>query len=232
MAPRQTVTIPRTTAHGGQRWWWWAALAACATLAIVAFSPVLGNAFIEVFDDGTYVTGNGWVRQGLTLEGVRWAFRGDGQTYWHPLTWLSLMLDVELFGLRAGPIHAVNLALHLASAALLLLALHRMTGSRWRSGAVAALFAVHPLQVEAVAWAVERKTMLASALGMGALLAYAWYVERPSWRRFLAPLALGAASLLAKPLLVTLPFLLLAADVWPLGRTPLALPARAGAEAR
>jgi Flp pilus assembly protein TadD len=115
---------------------------------------------------------------------------------------------------------------------LLLLVLLRTTGRPWRSAAVAALFALHPLQVEAVAWAVERKTVLASALGMGAILAYVWYAERPSWRRWLASFVLGSASLLAKPLLVTLPFLLLVLDVWPLGRTPLAPPARLGGDSR
>jgi tetratricopeptide (TPR) repeat protein len=209
----------------------WAVVLACAVLAAAAFAPVLTNGFVA-FDDASYVTANGWVRQGLTREGVLWALRGDGRAYWHPLTWLSLMLDVELFGVRPGSVHAVNLALHVLGASLLFLFLDRTTARRRPAAAVALLFVVHPLQVEAVAWAVERKTVLASALGMGALLAWARYAERPSWGRYLAPLALFSASLLAKPLLVTLPFLLLVLDAWPLGRTPLAAPALADAAPR
>lgn len=213
-----------TTPPPALRRWWIAA--PLVVLVLAAYWPVLTNGFIEMFDDGWYITQNGWVRQGLTWESIRWALavHRDGGTYWHPLAWLSFMGDVELFGVRPGPIHAVNLAWHSVTAALLFLALHRMTARFWRSAAVALLFAVHPLQVESVAWAVERKTVLASALGMGGVLAYAWYAGRPSAGRYLATFALFGLSVLAKPLLVTFPFLLLLLDVWPLGRTALAAP--------
>ena len=206
----------------------WIFAGACGALVLAAFAPVFGNGFVEVFDDALYISANVHVRQGLTWESVRWALAAGPQegTYWHPLTWLSLMADVQVFGVRPGPIHAVNVALHLGAALLLFAALAQMTGRRARSAAVALLFAVHPLQVESVAWAVERKTPLAAALGFGALLAYARWVERPRWTRYALALALYAASLLAKPLLVTLPVLLLLLDVWPLGRTRWARPER------
>jgi len=208
----------------------WVIAAAGLAVALAAFSPVLDNGFVEVFDDAEYITANGYVRQGLTLEGARWALAPapDAPTYWHPLTWLSLMADVQLFGVRPEPIHAENVLLHLTAALLLFAALARMTGARWRSAAVALVFAIHPLQVEAVAWAVERKAVLSGALGMGALLAYARWVESGRRASYAASLALFSASLLAKPQLLPLPFLLVLLDVWPLGRTSLAAPAKAG----
>lgn len=200
----------------------------CAALVLAAFAPVLGNGFLGVFDDAAYITGNGYVRQGLSWESIRWAVSpaSSDRSYWHPLTWISLMLDVELFGVRSAPIHAENVALHLSAALLLFAALERMTGRTWRSAAVAVLFAVHPLQVEAVAWAVERKTVLSGALGMGALLCWARWVESRRRASYAGALALFAASLLAKPQLVTFPFVLLLLDVWPLGRTRWAAPER------
>jgi len=206
----------------------WIFAAVCSALVLAAFAPVFGNGFVESFDDASYISANVHVRQGLTWENVRWALAPGPQegTYWHPLTWLSLMADVQVFGVRPGPIHAVNVALHLAAALLLYSALARTTGRRFRSAAVALLFAVHPLQVESVAWAVERKTLLAAALGLGALLSYVRWVERPRWTRYAAALGLYGASLLSKPQLVTLPVLLLLIDVWPLGRTRWARPER------
>jgi len=206
----------------------WIFAAVCSALVLAAFAPVFGNGFVEGFDDALYVSANVHVRQGLSWENVRWAFAPGPQegTYWHPLTWLSLMADVQVFGVRPGPIHAVNVALHLAAALLLYSALARMTGRSFRSAAVALLFAAHPLQVESVAWAVERKTLLAAALGLGALLSYVRWVERPRWTRYALALGLYGASLLSKPQLVTLPVLLLLVDVWPLGRTRWARPER------
>lgn len=188
-------------------------------LTLVAFSPVLSSGFVD-FDDPGYVTRNLQVRSGLTWEGFRWAFVPSNRTYWSPLTWLSLMLNVQVFGVRPGPIHAVNLLLHAGSAILLFLALARMTGRVRLSSAVALVYAVHPLHVEVVAWAAERKTVLAGSLAFAALLAYARYAERPSARRYASVAALFVLSLLAKQMVAaTLPALFLVLDVWPLGRT-------------
>lgn len=203
---------------------------ALAAAALAAFFPVLSNGFVD-FDDGLYVFDNVHVQGGLTWDGIRWAFALpiNGETYWHPLTWLSLMLDVQLFGARPAAIHSVNLAIHVAGAVLLYLALDAMTG-RPRASALAALaWVVHPLHVEAVAWAVERKTVLSGMLGFAALLAYAAYANRPSGRRMAVVAALLALGMLAKPMLVTLPFLFLILDVWPLGRTRWCEPERLGA---
>jgi Flp pilus assembly protein TadD len=203
---------------------------ALALAALAAFFPVLSNGFVD-FDDGLYVVDNPWVRAGLSWEGLRWAFAppADGGTYWHPLTWLSLMADVQLFGPSAPAIHAVNLALHAAAAVLLFLALEEMTG--WTAGSLLAalLWVVHPLQVEAVAWAVERKTVLAGALAFAATWAHARHAARPGAPRLAAVAALLALGMLAKPMVVTLPFLFLLLDAWPLGRTRLAPPERPGA---
>ena len=190
------------------------------------------------FDDPGYVTANLHVKQGLTWESVQWAFTTLDQSNWHPLTWLSHMLDIEMFGFKrvdqpshVGP-HMVNVVLHTSSAILLFLLLQWMTGAAWRSAMVAALFAVHPMHVESVAWVAERKDVLSTLLGLLTLAAYVWYVQRLKETRGL-PLAerllLGAAwylpimvlfalCLLAKPMLVTLPCLLLLLDYWPLGR--------------
>jgi hypothetical protein len=192
--------------------------AAAGLLALAAgalYLPTLHHAF--VFDDAAHVADNPLVRRGLSGEGVRWAFTTLAGSYWHPLTWLSYMLDVELFGPKPGPLHATGLLLHAANAALLLLALARMTGAFWRPALVAALFALHPLHVESVAFAAERKDVLQAFFWMLALLAYARHARRPG------PVPLGAAalfalSLMAKPMAVTLPAVLLILDAWPLCR--------------
>lgn len=202
--------------RSGRRWM----AAAVVAAGVVTFLPVFSNGFVA-FDDGLYVTENAHVLGGLTWEGLRWAFAfPHGETYWHPLTWLSLMLDVELFGPHPWAIHGVNLLLHVGAALLLFHALGTMTGRWGRSLGVALLWTVHPLQVEAVAWAVERKTVLAGFFGFGALLAYALYVRRPGPLRMAGVAALLACGLLAKPMLITLPFLLLLLDAWPLRRAP------------
>jgi protein O-mannosyl-transferase len=188
----------------------WAGLLALATLAL--YARVAWHPFIH-FDDNRYVTENAQVQAGLTLAGVKWAFTTLHAANWHPLTWLSHMLDVQIFGLSPGAHHLVNAGLHAANAALLFLALARMTGAPGRSLAVAALFAVHPLHVESVAWVAERKDLLSTFFGLLALCEYAR--ER---RRIWLVALLFALSLLAKPMWVTLPFLLLLLDFWPLGR--------------
>jgi tetratricopeptide (TPR) repeat protein len=193
------------------------AAAALAGLTLVVFSPALGCGFVN-FDDYTYVSRNPNVTDGLTPAGVRWAFTTTRAANWHPLTWLSLQLDASLFGTSAPAFHSTNVLLHAANAALLFLALRALTGAYWRSAAVALLFALHPLRVESVAWVAERKDVLSVFFGLLALSAYAAYVQRTSAVRYLAVAAALALSLLCKPMLVTLPFLLLVLDWWPLAR--------------
>ena len=189
-----------------------------ATLAV--YAPVLSHAFLGC-DDGMYITANPVVQRGLTLAGWRWAWTTfDACDYWHPLTWLSHMLDCQVFGALPAGHHLTNLLFHLANTVLLFLVLRRMTGTVWRSALVAALFALHPLNVESVAWAAERKNVLSTFFGLLALGAYVHYVERPRVLWYGLLLAAFAMSLLAKPMLVTLPFLLFLLDFWPLRRFP------------
>jgi Flp pilus assembly protein TadD len=186
-----------------------------AVLAV--YWPVHGYPFV-FFDDGEYVYENPFVRRGLTGEAIAWAFRSFYAQNWHPLAWLSHMLDVQLFGVDAGAHHAVNVVIHVANALLVFAVLTRLTALPWRSAIVSALFALHPLRVESVAWISERKDVLSCFFGLLAIWAYARYVARASWARYLAVAALFAASLMAKPMLLTLPFVLLLLDVWPLRR--------------
>ncbi len=196
-------------------------LACLAVLAGVAIAHggVLSNGFVEL-DDGLYVYENPHVQGGLSREGLAWAFKvqNDRDTYFHPLTWLSLMADAEAFGANPRGFHAVNLALHGATAVLALLVLFSATGRLGAATVAALLFAVHPVTVEAVAWITERKTLLSTALGLATVLAYVRHARRPSAARLALVAALQAASLLAKPGLVVLPVLLLLLDFWPLGR--------------
>jgi tetratricopeptide (TPR) repeat protein len=192
-------------------------IAALVLLTVAVFAPVGGFEFVR-FDDPDYVTLNDHVRAGLTWEGLRWAFTTGHIANWHPLTWLSHMLDVQLFGVDAGAHHLVNLCFHAANAVLLFLALRRMTGAPGRSVLVAALFAIHPLHVESVAWVSERKDVLSTFFWMLTLIAYARWVERPAAPRYATMLVLFALGLLSKPMVVTLPLVLLLLDVWPLAR--------------
>ncbi|MBA2432664.1 MAG: tetratricopeptide repeat protein [Chthoniobacterales bacterium] len=186
-----------------------------ATLLI--YAQVWAHQFISL-DDDVYIRDNPLVNGGLTFASIVSAFTTFHSANWHPLTWLSHMLDVQLFGLHAGGHLLVNALLHAINSALLFFFLRRVTGSSWRSALVAALFALHPLHVESVAWASERKDTLSTFFGLLALLAYARYAEVPSWKRLgLVSLAF-ALGLMAKPMLVTLPFALLLLDYWPLRR--------------
>jgi len=175
------------------------------------------------FDDDNYVSENPHVRQGLSLDNLIWAFNQTKtvKTYYHPLTWLSHMLDCQLFGLNPGAHHLVNLLIHTINAILLFLTFRLMTGSPWKSIFVAALFALHPMNVDSVAWISERKNLLSTMFWMLTMLAYTYYARRPSIYRYLAVFAGMAAGLLAKPMLVTLPCVLLLLDFWPLGRARL-----------
>jgi tetratricopeptide (TPR) repeat protein len=191
---------------------------ALAVLSLVAFYPALDNGFTNL-DDDVYVVKNPRVLNGLSGEDVAWAFGTSFHTgNWHPLTWLSLQADASLFGTGPAGFHGTNVLLHACNAVLLFLVLLRMTGRQWPSVVVAALFAVHPLRVESVAWISERKDVLSTFFGLLALLAYAGYAATPSVRRYLLVAAPFALSLLAKPMWVTLPCLLLLLDWWPLGR--------------
>lgn len=193
----------------------------CVLLALSVFATYAGvrHCGFTDADDPHYVLSNPIVKRGLTWEGVRWAFTTGHAANWHPLTWLSHMLDVELFGLRPLGHHLSSVALHAANSVLLLLALERTTRAFWRSAAVASLFALHPLRVESVAWVAERKDVLCAFFFFVLLLAYARYVERAGVARYLAVAVSLALGLLAKPMLVTAPFVLLILDVWPLRRT-------------
>jgi tetratricopeptide (TPR) repeat protein len=170
------------------------------------------------WDDPTYLTENANVQAGLSPANVWWALTTSHSPYWHPLTWLSHMLDVTLYGMDPGPHHVTSLLLHIASTLLLFLVLRRMTKDTGPSAFVAALFAAHPLHVESVAWLAERKDVLSSLFLFVALWMYVRYVEAPSWGRHLALVGAYALALMSKPMVVTLPFLLLLLDLWPLRR--------------
>ena len=192
---------------------------AITLLTLALYWRVQGHGFLH-YDDYQYVVDNPHVRHGLTRQGVLWALTSGYASNWHPLTWLSHMLDCELYGLNPQGHHLNNLLLHIANALLLFRLLLRMTGALWRSAFVAALFALHPLHVESVAWVAERKDVLSTLFWMLTLGAYLRYRERPTGTRYLATLFLFALGLAAKPMLVTLPFVLLLLDCWPLGRMP------------
>lgn len=186
-------------------------------ITFAAYHGVLRSGFIS-YDDDKYVSDNPSLKAGLPIAGVKWAFTTFEQANWHPLTWLSYMVDKGVYGLDAHGFHLTNLLFHLANTLLLLLVLRRMTGSLWKSAFVAALFAVHPLHVESVAWIAERKDVLSTFLWLLTMWAYIGYSEKPRLSRYALVTSLFAVGLLAKPMLVTLPFVLLLMDYWPLGR--------------
>lgn len=170
------------------------------------------------WDDSMYLTENVNVQGGLSPSNVWWALTTGHAPYWHPLTWLSHMLDVSLYGMNPGPHHVTNLIIHIASTLLLFLLLRRMTADAGPSAFVAAMFAVHPLHVESVAWLAERKDVLSSFFLLLTMWMYLRYVERPDWRRYVAVAVVYSAALMSKPMVVTLPFALLLIDFWPLRR--------------
>lgn len=185
-------------------------------VTLIAYSPLRSCDFID-YDDPVYVTGDdSQVRAGLTPQSIAWAWTTTHAANWHPLTWLSLMLDTQLFGTAAWGYHLTNLLLHLANTLLVFALFRRMTGAVYPSALVAALFAVHPLHVESVAWVSERKDVLCAFFGLLAMYAYARYAESPTIGRYLIVALLMILSLLSKPMLVTLPFVLLLLDYWPL----------------
>ena len=189
---------------------------ALAILTVIPFAPVKDNGFINL-DDNRYVYENPHVQSGLNADSIKYAFSFNVSN-WHPLTWLSLMVDYSFFGLNPAGYHIVNLLFHVLNTLLLFLVLFRMTKSVWPCAFVAAVFAVHPLHVESVAWVAERKDVLSGLFWLLTMGAYAFYVERPGYRRFFLALLFFILGLMSKPMLVTLPFVLLLLDFWPLRR--------------
>src|SRR2546421_2466240 len=189
-------------------------------LAVVTFgiyAQVIGHRFITI-DDLAYIEENPMVNRSVTLEGLAWAFTTFHSGNWHPLTWIAHMIDSQLFGTIAGGHLLVNALIHSANTLLVFWFLFRTTHARWSSALVAALFALHPLHVESVAWASERKDTLSTFFGLLCLIAYVRYTEAPSIGRYAWVAITLGLGLLAKPMLVTWPFVMLLLDYWPLGR--------------
>jgi len=193
-------------------------------VTISAYGSLPGNDFVS-FDDPEYLTSNPRVAQGLTLRNAAWAFTSLENSNWHPLTWLSYLTEASLFGMRPAPYHIVSLIFHLANTILVFRVFTAITGALWASAMTAALFAVHPLHVESVAWASERKDVLCAFFYLLALASHVRYVRKPGANRYLALIACFALGIMAKPMAVSLPLVLLLLDFWPLGR---ALPTPAG----
>ena len=192
----------------------------CLLLAVVTlalYNPVTHHPFVN-YDDDRYVINNPHVRQGLTAETFAWAMTSTEQANWHPLTWMSHALDCSLFGVNPVGHHFTSILLHIVNGTLLFLLLMWATRRLGASLFVAALFAIHPINVESVAWVAERKNVLCTMFFLLTLWAYGWYARKPHWARYLAVVALFAAGLASKPMVITLPFVLLLLDYWPLGR--------------
>lgn len=194
-----------------------AALLGLATFLL--YAPSLRHAFVN-YDDNYYVTANRHVLQGLTWSNLGWAMRTIDYGNWHPITWMAHMAEIQMFGLKPAGFHFVSILVHVINVVLLFLLLQVATGFRWRSAVVAILFAVHPLNVEAVAWIAEFKSLLCTTFLLLAIWAYRQYVRQPGVGRYLAVLLLFALGLMAKPMIVTLPVLLLCLDYWPFRRIP------------
>src|SRR5437868_9443190 len=188
-----------------------------AVMTFGIYAQVIGHQFITL-DDGWYIKDNSMVNCGVTLAGLAWAFTTFHEGNWHPLTWIAHMIDSQLFGMNAGGHLLVNALIHVANTLLVVWFLSRTTHARWPSALVAALFALHPLHVESVAWAAERKDTLSTFFGLLSLIAYVRYAKAPSGGRYVWTAITLALGLLAKPMLVTWPFVMLLLDYWPLRR--------------
>ena len=188
-------------------------------ITLTVYWPVQKYDFVN-FDDGLYVSENPHIQEGLTLKSVIWAFSFSEKenTYWQPVTWLSHALDCQLYGLQPGKHHLTGLMFHLANSLLLFMVFKWMTGAFWRSAFVAALFAIHPINVDSVAWVAERKNVVSTFFWMLTMLSYVYYTKKPALGRYLLTFLLYVLGLLTKPMLVTLPFVLLLLDYWPLKR--------------
>jgi Tfp pilus assembly protein PilF len=187
-------------------------------LTLVVYNRVNGHPFVN-YDDDRYVTDNPHVRAGLNGETIAWAFSSTEQANWHPLTWISHALDCQLFRLNPAGHHFTSVVLHAINAVLLFLIAVYATGFALPSLVLALLFALHPVNVESVAWIAERKNVLSTLFFFLTLGSYGWYIRKPDWKRYLATLSFFACGLMSKPMLVTLPFVLLLLDYWPLQRT-------------
>ncbi len=212
---RPNPEAPKQPPHDSKRVW----LIAFALVVITAavYLPVLWHPFVN-YDDESYVVENEHIHAGLNSAMLRWALTSMDESNWHPLTWVSHALDCQVYGLNSAGHHATSMILHVLNAVVLFWLLLRATGSRWRSLAVAALFALHPLNVESVAWVAERKNVLSMFFLLLTLASYGWYARKPGALRYLSVAVLFAAGLAAKPMIVTLPCALLLLDYWPLGR--------------
>jgi len=208
-----SIALPKTSRH-------WLTVCVCVFLAVltwIVFGQTLRHDFVN-YDDPRYVYQNTRITNGLDLAGIAWAFTHIHAENWHPVTTISHMLDCQLYGLKAGGHHFTNVLLHTVAVVLLFLVLQQMTGAIWRSAFVAALFAIHPLHVESVAWVAERKDVLSGVFFTLTLLAYVHYARAPSIWRYVTVALTFALGLMSKPMLVTLPFVLLLLDYWPLKR--------------
>src|SRR5262249_38668227 len=195
---------------------WLVALVLAAASGAV-YWEVNGHPFVN-YDDTIYVTSNRQVCSGLSWSSIAWAFKTTASGNWIPLTWLTHILDFQFYGLNAGGHHLTSLFIHLINVSLLFFLLRRLTGALWKSAFVAALFAFHPLNVESVAWVAERKNVLCTLFWILGIWAYSWYATRPGWGRYAVVLLVFALGLMSKPMVVTLPLVLLLLDYWPLGR--------------
>jgi tetratricopeptide (TPR) repeat protein len=219
--PQTSLPLAASGSAERPKWLGWEVVSICALLVLMVFlvfGQTLHHEFVS-YDDNVYVYENPAITKGVTMQSVGWAFTHVACHFYHPLTMLSLMLDYEMHGLHPGGYHLTNVLLHAASAVVLFLVLRQMTGALWRCAFVAAVFAVHPLRVESVAWVAERKDVLCGLFFMVTLAAYVRYARLPfSIGNYLALIAAFAVGLLSKPAIVTLPFLLILLDYWPLGR--------------
>jgi len=200
-----------------QSWYRFGIILGLALSVALTYWSVSDFEFVQ-YDDPTYVTENTHVLSGVSSDNLLWAATTFKASNWHPITWLSHMVDVELFGVQPGAHHLINLLLHLLNTLLLFDLLHRMTGATWRSAFAAALFGLHPLHVESVAWIAERKDLLCTFFWLLATGAYLQYTRRPDIRRYGSILVFFALALMSKPMAVTFPFTLLLLDYWPLNR--------------
>ncbi len=212
----QPSAFPQLAPDHGRRTLFLGTVLVVATLLL--YLPVVHHQFLTGWDDDLYVTSNLHVRSGFNLQSIAWAFSTLDPYYWHPLALLSHITDYAFFGLNAGAHHYVNVAIQAVDVLLLFLLLQRATGAIWRSFLVAGLFALHPINVETVAWVAERKSLLSAFFSLLTLAAYGWYVQRPDWKRYLAVVAGFSLALMAKPAAVTLPVMLLLVDYWPMDR--------------
>ena len=215
-APPESAAIPQVDDTTSP----WLLALLLIVITVFSYWPTFSNGFVN-YDDSGYVTLNQHIQPGLTFANILWAFHSTQMANWHPLTWISHMADVQLFGLHPGGHHASSLFLHAINAALLFFLLRSATGFLWRSFCVAAMFALHPLNVECVAWISERKSLLSTTFLFLALFAYGWYVRKPGIARYALVALLFASGLAAKPMIITLPFALLLLDYWPLARVPI-----------